>query len=716
MAIRLVDNISNKVESSREFPTAEFLINADARAFTALSSSIYSRKVRAVIRELSTNAFDAHVAAGTLKKPFVITLPTSWEPTFKIRDFGIGLSESDMMTMYRTYFKSGDYKLKSNDYTGVFGLGSKSPFSYTKSFQIASYYGGVKSVYTAHVGEHGVPQISKIAEEPSTAHNGLEIVIPVHSGDAYQFQSEASDLFRYFTLKPKIEGVSGFTIPTITYILNGEKTKWGMRVRDSHGAQAIMGNIFYPIDPDEINGLSDAQSELLATDIDIEFSVGDLNPTLSRERLEYDTPTIKSLKKRLDEIIEEITASVNSQVSHCKSLWEAKCFMADMFRGADAKLASLARFTNSKMLTWNNQPIGNHMVRFGDVDGLHIWIFEKREKRRRYHRSGDESTRIGCRKDDTKLIHAYGGDKSYIYEMDTEKGAFVKCENLIKSRKHDVVYLVQFTNPEAKKVFLETCGMVGSEIVPASSIPAPPKQYYRGGNGVRAATSKMFKYVGGHNPSYNRQYTCWKEETVELSQGGVYVEMLRYAVIRNSGEIKPYLLGDYYSHLIKLNPKLVIYGVRRSVIEKFRKSDNWVSLWDHVEQVYGSVMNDTALLQCIADAEERENAVNYNRLCDLSASVGNRVTDGGVAHIMIENFKEVRDSGKSVTRDKLDAYRWVAHSAGKEFKINLKPLHVVDSLWKKIVKTYPMLTYIDSFARNKTDVEGYLQLVDQNGG
>ena len=57
--------------------THTFRIMADKDSFLALSSKLYSDPVRAVIRELGCNAYDAHVAVGKKDVPFEVFLPTA---------------------------------------------------------------------------------------------------------------------------------------------------------------------------------------------------------------------------------------------------------------------------------------------------------------------------------------------------------------------------------------------------------------------------------------------------------------------------------------------------------------------------------------------------------------------------------------------------------------------------------------------------------------
>ena len=103
----------NTIEQSGNFATSNFKIEATAKAFKILSDGLYSNKIKAVVRELSTNAYDSHVDAGCREKPFDVQLPTRLDPTFCIRDYGTGLSYEDCMDLYSTYFRSN--RTNSND-------------------------------------------------------------------------------------------------------------------------------------------------------------------------------------------------------------------------------------------------------------------------------------------------------------------------------------------------------------------------------------------------------------------------------------------------------------------------------------------------------------------------------------------------------------------------------------------------------------------------
>mgnify|MGYP001258182542 FL=1 len=121
----ILNNNGQDIQTNVQNTSKEFTIKTTAKAFRILSSGLYSDRIKAIIRELSCNAVDAHVMAKN-SEPFLVHLPSNLEPWFSVRDYGIGLSENDVMNLYSTYFEST--KTESNDQIGALGLGSKSPF------------------------------------------------------------------------------------------------------------------------------------------------------------------------------------------------------------------------------------------------------------------------------------------------------------------------------------------------------------------------------------------------------------------------------------------------------------------------------------------------------------------------------------------------------------------------------------------------------------
>ena len=190
----------NNVVKSGNFEENNFTIEASAKAFFILSDGLYSNKIKAVIRELSTNAYDSQVDAGNQDTPFDVHLPTRLEPTFYVRDYGTGMSHEDCMQLYTTYFRST--RNDSNDAVGCLGLGSKAPFAYADQFNVESYQDGVVRIYTAYQSEDGTPMFSLMDTQDTEEANGLKVTMAVKEDDLYDFKDEAVSLYQYFVLDP----------------------------------------------------------------------------------------------------------------------------------------------------------------------------------------------------------------------------------------------------------------------------------------------------------------------------------------------------------------------------------------------------------------------------------------------------------------------------------------------------------------------------------
>jgi hypothetical protein len=357
LADRTVEIHSVGIQSANQFSIAQ-----TSKMFKILSDSLYSDKVMAVIRELSTNAYDAHIAAGN-KNPFKVCLPTQASPTFMVRDYGTGLSQADMEELYTTYGASN--KNDSNDFVGCLGLGSKSPFAYTKSFSTISYFNGKKLSYIAAMDESGVPSLNLVSITKTNEPNGLEISFAVKQHDFHEFTSKSKRVFHYFRLKPIIEGGVCPSINDGSYshhnvVIDGKGWKIG-RVTHDHtkypsqhnspgsGVIAIMGNIAYPVDtskiigedrpdqPDHIQawnrafGKADVDNwkslvrEILDSGLylEIQFGIGELEMDVSREGLQYTKQVIKALREKTQDIYLQLKEDMTTKIAKSTSLVDA---------------------------------------------------------------------------------------------------------------------------------------------------------------------------------------------------------------------------------------------------------------------------------------------------------------------------------------------------------------------------------------------------------
>jgi len=338
-------NISDtEVQGTGFEQVAGFKIDMNAKAFKVLSDTLYKNKIGSIVRELSCNAYDAHIDAGNADQPFDIHLPDSFEPYFSIRDYGKGISPEDIKTIYTSYFTST--KDQANDSVGAFGLGSKTPFSYTDSFTVISIHNGIKTVYNAHMSQ-GMPAIVAYGEsEPTDEPDGLEVNVSVESVDHKAFSSAVRDQLKFFPVKPNtlngtiewaeyepVIEVPGFTMYKIAGVPN--RPMWGSGNKKNI-LQALFlkqGPVAYPVDFDVINQYLDSNnikktdfykylesgSSSYGKGIIIEMPIGTVEVTASREGISYSDLTIRNMLTKFDTIAKAIYKDVERLLDNAYS-------------------------------------------------------------------------------------------------------------------------------------------------------------------------------------------------------------------------------------------------------------------------------------------------------------------------------------------------------------------------------------------------------------
>lgn len=269
------------------------------KTFKIMSSTIYKYKIRAIIREISCNAIDGHVAAGNTGN-FDVQLPTELDPRFIVRDYGTGLTPDQIETVFQTYFEST--KTDSNDFIGALGLGSKSPFCYyTETFTVESVVDGIKSGYSAYM-DNGEPFIENLYSCETEEPNGVSVIVPVKVSDIPEWINEAKRVYEPFHgIRPNFVGVK----LDINYQPAPPTDGKIMIVHNSNywkGLYARMGNIVYPIDQELFEGtLVNCYVKSDKTNI-IDFPIGSLDFQPSREELSMDHKTRQTILDKITQL------------------------------------------------------------------------------------------------------------------------------------------------------------------------------------------------------------------------------------------------------------------------------------------------------------------------------------------------------------------------------------------------------------------------------
>lgn len=589
---------------------------SNAKMMKMLSDSLYQNKIAAPIRELSTNAWDSHVEAGN-QNPFEVQLPTIDNPTFKIRDFGMGMAPSKVEKMYRKYGASD--KTESNDLQGCMGLGSKSPFAYTSQFVSVTYYNGKKITWVNAKDSRGVPSLNRMSVEDTTEPNGFEVSFAVQKDDVYKFQEEAGDIYAHFPVKPTFIGMEP-VIPKYDFVMSGKG--WGLksgqtRYNNRSYSSVIMGYVKYPIETQYFKdnakedlhwyqyGSSNANKyiQLLNMGLIIHMDIGEVEMDIGREALQYHSGTINAIKKRLDSILQEIQQQISDRFKQCQNLWEARCLYENLRTGDLRHLNSLCQIAK---VVWTDKS-GQSYDLTKPISYNNAIIFRKRQRRQ------IKNTYIAAPPND---------DKVGFFVNDVPRGAYAACDREIND-SYDIIYLVKFDNDGDKKDFLNQVGIDESRLIYVSTLPKPSKK-------SRPKSKDVFSFKFDKIPDnigyYFRIYqydthTYWSEEqNVDIDEGGVFLEINNYKP-QSSDTACPYHndLVALVKILMQLkNIGLVVpslYGIKTSSIDKYRKHFKWVEFHDYIKPSLIKYLQQKGLLDDVIMTQQLDKVDTVNSLC-----------------------------------------------------------------------------------------------------
>lgn len=284
-------------------------------------TNLYGDRQMAVIREYSTNARDAHIAAG-VQRPIEVSLPSDLSPFLKIKDYGVGLSEEDIAEVYSMYGAST--KRDTNDQQGMLGMGSKSGLAYSSQFSVISVKDHQRTTISVSRNEQGIASMTVVERVPTTEPNGTEVIIP--AGKSNEFAEKAKHLYSYWDegtvlvngkAPQRVEGLEVSTDKSFNVTIetnDGPRQKTVtlhklLLVSDEQGGGSnviVMGGVPYPCDyTNRLDIPTYSRHHIVAF-----VGIGDVNFAPSREKL-MDTPITKAT---LAAISEEFKAEIGNAI------------------------------------------------------------------------------------------------------------------------------------------------------------------------------------------------------------------------------------------------------------------------------------------------------------------------------------------------------------------------------------------------------------------
>ena len=609
----IIDKNKKTIVQSHDFESVNCTIDAeDMRYVASLLRNNYSNTQLAVIREISANALDANIEANSNRR-IEVTLPTSMNNVFAVRDFGGGLSQEDVFGLYSKYGKST--KRESNNYIGAFGIGKFAPLSYGDNFTCVSYHGGKKIAYNIFVNEDDDTKIVKLNEEASSEPTGLSIEVAISGEDISSFREKAKEFFEFFSKEemPKFIGAEDNFIKNREKILESESDKWFLLSEqdqyhyNSH-SHAVMGRVAYPIDrssvqvnnycndPDKVAVIENLLSQ---NNFYIRLPLGAVKLHHSRESLEYNKSTQKVLVEALSDACDEIQEIAKNKLSDSACLWEAKRNYAKIVNAMPYHIRNI--FDNA--FEWNGVKIRSFSFDRpwnlqDDLVITHTWRENDSSSRNGFKCRSQKQTRVNCEDNSIFLIQ----------DLESSHGNSLRARTLFNEDENlESVYFINPTTQSGKDHIWNEWefGKVGKDHIKYTSNVEKEKVSRTGVKRGSRASIPLFIMRKKFDSYHRTNQSYWKNVTDPLFDADdassiegcvddkvIYIPIKNYKVcgknddkeytlewifsvvnnIRQAGEQTGYKMPKKYSNLR-------LYGVRQGDVKKL-DSDIWINFED----------------------------------------------------------------------------------------------------------------------------------------
>ena len=694
----------------------EFRIRNSAKAFNILSSGLYANKIRAVIRELSCNAVDSHVAAGNGEVPFEIHLPNTLDPYFSVRDFGTGLTHEQVTSIYTTYFEST--KTDSNAFIGALGLGSKSPFSYTDNFTVTAIKDGKRGIYSAFINGEGVPSIALMMQEDTDEPNGVEIKFSVNDRyDFYKFKEEAQKVFRHFKLKPKVTGSSEFRFELLSYetenIIPGVHT-----LNSTRTSYAVMGNIAYPIQvPNEESTLGNLR-HMLSCGLEMHFDIGELDFQASREGLSYIPTTIDAIKRKLEALRDQLSVHIKTEADKIDNLWLRAEFLAKKHNSTLWAEAVDKYALDTKLPTYEVSSYGRVKTLIVSVDSLakDYNILMRGTQRSRgsrtmanlkpsndYDRSVSGSTYV------SNWHFRVDADMHFVLN-DTKVGALERVKHHYRELEQSVhnrnVMVIEAAD---KTKAVDTAGFFAAihnppkeNIFNASALNEKPRK--DSGMGKNVTILRLEERKRGHWGHVDVVWTdAGKINSFDATKTHYYVPLSGFMMQSNHGvsdakDLRSWLRSCGIDSLVNID----IHGVRKGDMEDIKTRANWVNLEQHIVATLQVPSQKLIKGMVLNNLTDRSN-MKYN-----SSIVGNVADQNSPYVALVSEFKDV----EKVKFNEFAFRQMYRHYAASMMFNPETEVAKYEAKFETLSQRYPLLQYI--YGASDTEVAAYINLIDKS--
>lgn len=652
--------------------TNNYSVMNNAKIMEMLSSNLYSDKIKATIRELTVNALESCMMANNLNGGFVITLPTRDDPTFRIRDYGVGMSESFLINNYTKYGYSD--KDHTNDYVGCMGIGSKSPFAIVSTFTTTSYYNGTKLIYVNNkCGNDGIPQLKKLYEGETNEPNGIEISFSVDPYTINDFRVKTAEILIEFPKCYKIidqENLYQDIVENIVFQGNGWKIPESKQSYSySRTSYAVMGYIRYPIDAQFI------KHNLIDAGLILNFDIGEIDMDISREGLQYNKRTIENITKKLDQVQMELVGVITKDIEQCKNLYEARCKVS-------VGLRSISSIYNiARSVSYKGTILTKDLICPKDM----------------------KMTHLNCRYN--KVYTSY--NKNYlpisynaVYLYNDLKSNYIKTiqDYALKNPTKTIIVIKDYDKDEALKYIGLDDFILVSSLAPQTKIKRSKV--------TRTKNIHVYKFIQNNG---NNERAYFKSIDIDLkNESGYYIESVGTKILYNDKRHNPYSLYsliEAYNNAYGVTAE--IFALRPTHVKLIKKNPKiykgWINIIDHCYEMLEKSLNQHK--QYISDyLSIRTLSYNYSKTMSTLLR--------GITKIKSPKLLEILERYKEVNKEEYENYTRMNDKINMFKSPIIIPVGTFNKTIESIINEYGMIKYVSPLYTMDDAVIKYINLIN----
>lgn len=668
----IIHTPQSNIQLSDEMRTKTFAIKASAKGFRIISQNLYKDPIKAIVRELACNAWDGHQMNGNVNKPIDIHLPTDLEPWFSIRDYGIGMADEDIFGVYTTVFDST--KDNSNAVIGAMGLGSKTPFAYNggQAFIVTSIHKGIKGVYSAYLN-NGIPDITCMVEPHATTEpDGVEVKVPVVRTDFDKFKKAAEATLHSFKLPSVSTNLNlsscalDYSYECSDYCIVSNNPYW----LQSYGTVvARMGHIIYPISGSNIdsnlwrtiNTLTKSsgsiRSAVKVSPIIIDFKIGEVDISASREEVHYDDYTINNINTKIKIVIDKFVKDQQELInkSNFKTIREAYLKIA-----GQSPVGDLLTYNGKDFKTWVNS--------FNAIRDISI---RNKAKMVQPTQGAKEPAKIhSCNSYGTTLAGhivnpmAEYHTKPLLVIKDDLKTGGVGISKIYSAHVNKTAVYINDAQPKTLELF----DLISKYLEPSEYTVVTTSDLKKQGFKPTAKTRKKIETVQVFT-LVNGKLSNADVDLNELKNGKyMYVGYYRDMIV-DSNQCKAYGLMDSAPSFVStiatnIDPKMKVYAIRSKYIQHAKANPNAVDLTDKkiIEKNFDKFdVEALAFRQLVEYTQSNrlsfDNIISQPELCELigiDVSMKSKYEWGFIQQIRQavgdSHFKKVFDRSKELVK------------------------------------------------------------------